>query len=42
VEAATHLGIAYNTAKVQLRSIFAKTGVNRQAALVALLASLKA
>lgn len=42
VSAAASLGIAYNTAKVQMRSIFAKTGVNRQSALVALLASLKA
>ncbi len=42
VSAAAHLGIAYNTAKVQMRSIFAKTGVNRQSALVALLAHLKA
>jgi DNA-binding CsgD family transcriptional regulator/PAS domain-containing protein len=40
VSAAQHLGIAYNTAKVQMRSIFAKTGVNRQAALVAMLSSL--
>lgn len=40
VEAAKRLGIAHNTAKVQLRSVFAKTGVHRQAQLVALLASL--
>lgn len=40
VEAAKKLGIAHNTAKVQLRSVFAKTGVNRQAQLMALLASL--
>ncbi|MFY7837154.1 MAG: helix-turn-helix transcriptional regulator [Novosphingobium sp.] len=40
VEAARRLGIAHNTAKVQLRAVFAKTGVNRQAQLVALLASL--
>lgn len=40
VEAARKLGIAHNTAKAQLRSVFAKTGVNRQAQLVALLASL--
>ncbi|NLR73119.1 helix-turn-helix transcriptional regulator [Novosphingobium sp. ERN07] len=40
VEAARQLGIAHNTAKVQLRAVFAKTGVNRQAQLVALLASL--
>lgn len=42
VEAARRLGIAHNTAKVQLRAVFAKTGVNRQAQLVALLASLGA
>jgi DNA-binding CsgD family transcriptional regulator len=40
VDAARRLGIAHNTAKVQLRAVFAKTGVNRQAQLVALLASL--
>ena len=40
VEAARRLGIAHNTAKVQLRSVFAKTGVHRQAQLVALLASI--
>lgn len=40
VSAAAALGIAHNTAKVQLRAIFAKTGVRRQAQLVALLASL--
>lgn len=40
VDAARRLGIAHNTAKVQLRSVFAKTGVNRQAQLVALLSSL--
>lgn len=40
VEAARALGIAHNTAKVQLRAVFAKTGVHRQAQLVALLASL--
>lgn len=40
VTAAQRLGIAHNTAKVQLRAIFAKTGVRRQAQLVALLASL--
>jgi DNA-binding CsgD family transcriptional regulator/PAS domain-containing protein len=42
VAAARLLGIAHNTAKVQLRSVFAKTGVNRQAQLVALIASLGA
>lgn len=40
VDAAKHLGIAHNTAKVQLRSVFAKTGVHRQAQLIALLATL--
>ncbi len=40
VSAARQLGIAHNTAKVQLRAIFAKTGVNRQARLVALIGSL--
>ncbi|MFM2371121.1 MAG: hypothetical protein RIS85_843 [Pseudomonadota bacterium] len=40
VDAARRLGIAHNTAKVQLRSVFAKTGVHRQTQLVALLASL--
>jgi DNA-binding CsgD family transcriptional regulator len=40
VEAAKELGIAHNTAKVQLRSVFAKTGVHRQAQLVGLMATL--
>ncbi len=40
VEAARQLGIAHNTAKVQLRSVFAKTGVHRQAQLIAMLATL--
>lgn len=40
VDAARKLGIAHNTAKVQLRAVFAKTGVHRQAQLVALLATL--
>lgn len=40
VEAARSLGIAHNTAKVQLRAVFAKTGVHRQSQLLALLASL--
>ncbi|WP_353227358.1 helix-turn-helix transcriptional regulator [Novosphingobium sp.] len=40
VEAAQAIGIAHNTAKVQLRSVFAKTGVHRQAQLVALITSL--
>lgn len=39
-EAARDLGIARNTAKVQLRSIFVKTQVNRQAQLVNLLGAL--
>ncbi len=39
-EAAEVLGIAYNTAKVQLRSIFTKTQVNRQAQLISLLRQL--
>ncbi|MDE2436021.1 MAG: helix-turn-helix transcriptional regulator [Sphingomonadales bacterium] len=40
VEAARRLGVAHNTAKVQLRAVFAKTGVHRQSQLVVLLASL--
>ncbi|GFM28809.1 helix-turn-helix transcriptional regulator [Novosphingobium sp. PY1] len=40
VNAAHSLGIAHNTAKVQLRSVFAKTGVRRQAQLVTLIAHL--
>jgi len=40
VEAAQAIGIAHNTAKVQLRSVFAKTGVHRQTQLVALIVSL--
>lgn len=40
VEAARELGIAHNTAKAQLRSIFAKTQVHRQAQLVNLLGAL--
>lgn len=39
VEAARIRGIAHNTAKAQLRAVFAKTGVHRQAQLVALLAA---
>lgn len=39
-EAGIRLGIAHNTAKVHLRSIFAKTGIHRQSQLVALIASL--
>lgn len=35
---ADHLGVAYATARNQLKAIFAKTGVHRQAELVALLA----
>lgn len=40
VDAAHSLGIAHNTAKVQLRAVFAKTGVRRQAQLAALITSL--
>ena len=40
VGAARRLGIAHNTAKAQLRSIFAKTQVHRQAQLVNLLGTL--
>lgn len=40
VEAARQLGVAHNTAKAQLRSIFAKTQVHRQAQLVNLLGAL--
>jgi DNA-binding CsgD family transcriptional regulator len=36
-QAAATLGIARNTARAQLRSIFAKTGVSRQSMLVSLL-----
>ncbi len=36
-QAATDLGIARNTARAQLRSIFAKTGVSRQSMLVSLI-----
>jgi DNA-binding CsgD family transcriptional regulator len=38
--AAERLGIAKTTARNQLRAIFSKTGVHRQAELVALLATL--
>lgn len=40
VGAARALGVAHNTAKAQLRSVFAKTGVHRQAQLVSLLGTL--
>ena len=40
VQAARQLGVAHNTAKAQLRSIFAKTQVHRQAQLVNLLGAL--
>ena len=40
VAAARRLGVAHNTAKAQLRSIFAKTQVHRQAQLVNLLSAL--
>ena len=36
-QAAADLGIARNTARAQLRSIFAKTGVSRQSMLVSLI-----
>ncbi len=36
-QSATHLGIARNTARAQLRSIFAKTGVTQQSLLVSLI-----
>jgi DNA-binding CsgD family transcriptional regulator len=39
-EAADALGIAKNTARIQLRAVFAKTGTSRQGGLVALLARL--
>lgn len=39
VEAAQKLGITHNTAKTQLRAIFAKTGARRQSQLVSILAS---
>ena len=39
VEAADTLGIAHNTARAHLRSIFAKTGARRQSQLVHLLRS---
>lgn len=40
VGTARQLGISHNTAKVQLRAIFNKTGVHRQAQLVSLIAHL--
>ena len=36
IEAATELGISENTARVQLRSVFTKTGTHRQADLMRL------
>lgn len=39
VEAARRLGITHNTAKTQLRAIFAKTGARRQSQLVNILAA---
>lgn len=39
VEAARRLGITHNTAKTQLRAIFAKTGARRQSQLVSILAA---
>jgi DNA-binding CsgD family transcriptional regulator len=41
-ESADRLGIAYHTARTQLKAVFGKTGVSRQAELVALLARLSA
>jgi DNA-binding CsgD family transcriptional regulator len=41
VDAAAELGIAKETARTQLRAIFAKTRTGRQAALVALMASIR-
>jgi DNA-binding CsgD family transcriptional regulator len=38
-QSADRLGIAYHTARSQLKAVFGKTGVSRQAELVALLAS---
>lgn len=37
LEVAGRLGVSYETARTQLRSVFAKTGVNRQSELVALI-----
>ena len=39
-EAASRLGITYNTARAHLRAIFAKTGTTRQAELLALVQTL--
>jgi DNA-binding CsgD family transcriptional regulator len=39
-EAADELGIANETARTRLKGVFAKTGVNRQTALIALIARL--
>ena len=39
VEAARRLGITHNTAKTQLRAIFAKTGARRQSQLVSILSA---
>jgi DNA-binding CsgD family transcriptional regulator len=41
-ESADRLGIAYHTARTQLKAVFGKTGVSRQAELVALLARVSA
>ena len=41
-QSADHLGITYQTARTQLKAVFAKTGTSRQAELVALLARLPA
>jgi len=40
-EVARHLGMQVGTVRVHLRNIFAKTGTNRQAELVALLGRLR-
>lgn len=41
-QSADRLGIAYHTARTQLKAVFGKTGVSRQAELVALIARLSA
>jgi DNA-binding CsgD family transcriptional regulator len=40
-DVARHLGMQIGTVRVHLRSVFAKTGTNRQAELVALLGRLR-
>ena len=39
-DAANRLGVTWNTTRTQLKAVLAKTGTNRQAALVRLLAAL--